>query len=126
MYRVPFIIHLHYRVKEFKLPLTGLIGFIACTFSLLAVVLPQAMTLVIGVSWLIAGGVIYWLNGRYSKPQPLAEEESLSITSIDRQDRTILIAFKLKPHERHIIDIAADLAKEYKSAVTILHSSRRR
>ena len=79
------------------------------------------VTLVIGVSWLIAGGVIYWLNGRYAKPQPLADEESLSITSIDRQDRTILIAFKLKPHERHIIDIAADLAKEYKSAVTILH-----
>jgi APA family basic amino acid/polyamine antiporter len=121
MYRVPFVIHFKFRNNDFKLPLTGLIGFVACVFSLFAVVLPQSMTLIVGVSWLTIGVAIYYLNGKYSKPFPIPEEESLTVSSIDRQDKTILIAFKLKPHERHIIDIAADLAKEYKCGVTILH-----
>lgn len=37
-------------INEYKLPLTGLIGFVACMFSLFAVVLPQAMTFVLCVS----------------------------------------------------------------------------
>jgi basic amino acid/polyamine antiporter, APA family len=121
MYRVPFIVHLNFRNNDFKIPLTGVVGFVACVFSLFAVVLPQAMTLIVGVSWLLIGGAIYYLNGRYSKPRMIPGDESLSVSSIDKREPTILIAFKLKPHERHIIDIAADLAKEYKCGVTILH-----
>jgi APA family basic amino acid/polyamine antiporter len=121
MYRVPFVVHIKFRNNGYKLPLTGAIGFVACVFSLFAVVLPQFITLIVGVSWLTIGLAIYYLNGKYSKPYAIPEEESLTVSSIDRQEKTILIAFKLKPHERHIIDIAADLAKEYKCGVTILH-----
>ncbi len=120
MYRVPFVMHIHFRNWDYKLPLTGLIGFVACVFSLFAVVLPQAMTFAVGVTWLAAGIAIYYLNARSSKPLA-QEDEALSVTEIDREEPTILIAFKLKPHERHIIDIAAELAKEYKCGVTILH-----
>lgn len=121
MYRVPFIVHINFRNNNYKIPLTGVVGFVACVFSLLAVVLPQAMTFIVGVSWMIIGLVVYSVNGRLSKGQPVHEDESQSVSSIDKREPTILIAFKLKPHERHIIDIASDLAKEYKCGVTILH-----
>lgn len=121
MYHVPFVVHARLRNSEFKVPITGVIGFVACVFSLLAVVLPQAMTFAVGVSWLAIGVAIYYLNGRLSRGQPVHVEESLAVSSVDRREPTILIAFKLKPHERHIIDIASDLAKEYKCGVTILH-----
>jgi len=121
MYHVPFVVHVNFRNNDYKIPLTGVIGFVACVFSLLAVVLPQRMTAIVGISWVIIGVAIYYLNGRYSKGQPVPEEESLVISDIDKREPTILIAFKLKPHERHIIDIASDLAKEYKCSVTILH-----
>jgi APA family basic amino acid/polyamine antiporter len=121
MYHVPFIVHVNFRNNDYKIPLTGVIGFVACVFSLLAVVLPQRMTLIVGVSWIIIGICIYYVNGRYSKGQPVQEEESLTVSDVDKREPTILIAFKLRPHERHIIDIASDLANEYKCGVTILH-----
>jgi len=121
MFRVPFVLRAKIRNNVYKLPLTGLVGFVACMFSLFAVVLPQAMTLIVGISWMAAGIAIYHLNRRFSKPGAATGDGSLSVSSVDRQEPTILIAFKLKPHERHIIDIASDLAKEYKCGVTILH-----
>lgn len=121
MFRVPFVFDLKFKGKAYKVPLTGVIGFVACTFSLFAVILPQMTTLVVGVSWLIIGAIIYMINSHYSYGYTIPEKEVLSISRIDNREPTILIAFKLKPHERHIIDIATNLAKEYKCSVTILN-----
>jgi len=53
MYHVPFVVHVNFRNNDYKIPLTGVIGFVACVFSLLAVVLPQRMTAIVGISWVI-------------------------------------------------------------------------
>jgi APA family basic amino acid/polyamine antiporter len=121
MFRVPLVFGINLRGKNYKIPLTGVIGFVACTFSLFAVILPQSTTLIVGVSWMIIGMVIYYINSKYSYGYTIPEKEALGITKIDDREPTILISFKLKPHERNIIDIATNLAKEYKCSVTILN-----
>jgi APA family basic amino acid/polyamine antiporter len=121
MFRVPLVFSVNFRNKSYNMPLTGLVGFVACVFSLIAVVLPQRTTLVVGVSWMAIGMVIYTINNKRNGNEVLQEHESLNICKIDEREPTILIAFRLKPHERQIIDIASGLAKEYKCGVTILH-----
>lgn len=121
MFRVPFVYNLSFRGKTYVVPLTGVVGFVACTFSLFAVILPQTLTLIVGVSWLILGCAIYYINTRCSRGDPVTENDQFSISRIDDREPMILIAFKLKPHERHIMDIATNLAKEYRCSVTILN-----
>ncbi|MCD1295827.1 amino acid transporter [Methanocella sp. CWC-04] len=123
MFRVPFVFDINFRKKHYKVPLTGLIGFVACAFSLCAVILPQRITLIVGVSWIAIGMLIYVINTRFANKEihRIPEKEVLAVSKIDEREPTILMSFKLMPHERHIIDIATNLAKEYKCSVTILN-----